>query len=202
VAVDMLTVGGGALHPNALIHSPGPLGHSSGASGHLPFPGGGYEPGLGTLSAGEFQAAQNALSKISSSAGTLGNSLGNLAQNAAAIGGALHSNALQPPSLLHGTGSDTFVGGARSSLLAGIGSDTVVGGSAKALAASAGVVNAQNISDFALSADTVSPAGVTALSIKQAEPDAGHKAHTVSVGDKTIVTISGLSSHEISKLSH
>jgi hypothetical protein len=161
---------------------------------------GGGKHGFRHLSHAEFQAAQHALSSISNTARNLAGRLGISSQNAAVIGGSSQGNALHVPGLLQG--SDTFVGGARSSLFAGIGGDSISGGSTKIMDGSLGVSGAQHLSNFALSSDTVNPAGVTALSVKAPEPGAGQKAYTVNVGDKTSVTINGLSAHDISKLSH
>jgi hypothetical protein len=169
-------------------------------SGTLATPSGGSHHGLTTLSHSELQAAQHALSKIAQSTGGLGHNLGSLSQSATLLGGSLRSSASPALSLLHG-GSDTFVGGARSSLVASIGTDTIVGGSAKLVDGSFGVHGAHNGGSFALNADTINVAGHTALSVKT-EPQQVAQGHTVTVGDKTTVTISGLSVHDISKLSH
>jgi hypothetical protein len=160
---------------------------------------GGGKNGFRQLSHAEFQAAQHALSSISNTARNLGGRPGSLSHNAAIIGSS-QGNGLHVPGLLQG--SDTFVGGARSSLFAGIGGDSISGGSTKILDGSLGISGAQHLSNFALSSDTVNPAGVTAVSVKAPDPGAGHKAYTVNVGDKTSVTINGLSAHDISKLSH
>ena len=161
---------------------------------------GGANHAMATLSQSEVQAARHALSKLTSSTGSLGASLGSLSQSATLIGGSVR--AFQAPSFLQGSGSDTFVGGARSSLTASIGSDTIVGGSANLVDGSLGVHGTHNVSTFALSMDTINIAGATALSVREVEPEARISAHSVTVGDKTTVTISGLSAHDISKLSH
>lgn len=163
---------------------------------------GGAKHGLATLSQSELQAAQHALSKIASKSGGLGANLSSLSQSATVIGGSLRANALQAPGILHGSGNDTFLGGARTSAISNIGTDTIIGGSAKGVDTTLGGVGTHNVGSFALSVDTISIAGTTALSVKALEPDATAKGHTVSVGDKTTVTISGLSTHDISKLSH
>jgi hypothetical protein len=163
---------------------------------------GGKHSGLASLSHTERRAAENALSKIKSASGNLGSNLGGFGQSATLIGGSLKSSGLSASTLMHGVGSDTFIGGARSSLTSSIGSDTVVSGSAKLLNAGADTLGAHNASNFALSSDTIHVAGATALSVKAVQPEDKVKAHSVSVGDKTTVTISGLSTHDISKLSH
>ncbi|MGA2539709.1 MAG: hypothetical protein ABSF53_27120 [Terracidiphilus sp.] len=168
--------------------------------GSLATPSGGAHHGMGSLSHSELQAAQNALSKIARTSTGLGQSLGSLSQSATLIGGSLRAGASPALSLLHG-GSDTFVGGARSTLAASIGTDTIVGGSAKLVDGALGVIGAHNVGSFALNTDTINVAGHTALSVKT-EPQSAGNAHTVTVGEKTTITISGLSAHDISKLSH
>jgi hypothetical protein len=157
---------------------------------------------LAALSHSELQAAQHALSKIATSTGGLGHTLGSLSQNATAIGGSLRASALQVPSFLQGSASDTFVGGARSSLISSLTTDSIVSGSAKLVDNTLGVLGTHNVGSFALSMDSINIAGATALSVKTLEPESNAKAHTVSVGDKTTITINGLSAHDISKLSH
>jgi hypothetical protein len=162
---------------------------------------GGTQSGLASLSYAERQAAENALSKIKSTSGSLGSSLGGFAQSATLIGGSLKTAGLNASTLMQGVGSDTFIGGARSSLTSSIGSDTVVSGSAKAFNA-VDTLGAHNASNFALSSDTINVAGATALSVKAVQPEDKTKTHTVTLGDKTTVTITGLSTHDISKLPH
>jgi hypothetical protein len=163
---------------------------------------GGAKHGLATLSHSELQAAQHALSKIASKAGTLGANLGSLSQSATLIGGSVRANAIQASGFLHGSGSDTFIGGARTTSIPSIGTDTIVGGSAKLVDTTLGVSGTHDLGSFALSTDTINIAGATALSVKALEPETNAKGHTLAVGDKTTITISGLSAHDISKLSH
>jgi hypothetical protein len=165
-------------------------------AGSLSTPHGGVHHGLATLSHSEFQAAQHALSQIARASG----GHGSFSQSATLIGGSLRAGASPALSLLHG-GSDTFVGGARSSLTASIGTDTIVGGSAKLVDGTIGVLGSHNVGRLALSADTINAAGHTALSVKT-EPQSIAAGHTVTVGEKTTITISGLSAHDITKLSH
>jgi hypothetical protein len=167
----------------------------------LTVPGGGTN-GLPTLSHSEFQAAQHALSKIGNTTGTLGVNLGSLSRNATSIGGSGRLNALNVSKMLPGSGSDTFLGGARSSLLASTASDTITGGSTRLTAGGPDVLGVHNASSFGLSADTINLAGTTALSVRGLDPAENVKGHTVAVGDKTTITINGLSAHDISKLSH
>jgi hypothetical protein len=99
------------------------------------------------------------------------------------------------------------MGGARSvptHSLANIGNDTVVSGSATKLGGrtvdSFGGHSAQN---FVLSSDTINIKGATAEGVKATRPeDAKTSTHTVTLADKTTVTISGLSQHDVGKLTH
>jgi hypothetical protein len=163
---------------------------------------GGAAHHAGALTHAEFQAAQHALSKISSNTGSLGSKLASLSQSATLIGGSGRASAPHTPSLLPGSGSDTFFGGARTSAAGRIGSDTIVGGSTKAVAGRLDVLGTHSISHFALSTDTINVAGATALSVKTLDPSESVKGHTLAVSDKTTLTINGLSAHDISKLSH
>jgi hypothetical protein len=161
---------------------------------------GGVHHGLTALSHAERAAALNALSKINNPSGRLGSTLGGLKQSATLIGGATKHSA---STLLHGAGHDTFIGGARTTT-ASVGNDTVLSGSARI--ADRGVAGAEIAGRHAghsgLSSDTINVAGTTAASVKAVQPEDKAKAHTVTLGDKTKVTISGLSTHDISKLHH
>jgi len=103
-------------------------------------------------------------------------------------GGAGHSG-----SLLKGLGSDTFAGGSSGHLaLARFASDTVLGGS--------GAKNPLSSAGFRLSSDTIGTAGTTAKGIKGSEYIVGqHVSHTVTLTDKTTVTLSGVHSNAIVK---
>jgi hypothetical protein len=171
---------------------------------HASMPGG-VQHGLTALSHSERQAALNAISKIKGTAGRLGSSLAGVKQSATLLGGSAHKPALSSSTLIHGSGSDTFIGGARGSMTTSIGNDTVLSGSAKPVergAHASAVPGTHNLGHAGLSTDTINIAGTTAASVKSMHPDDKAKAHTVTLGDKTKVTISGLSSHDISKLHH
>jgi hypothetical protein len=156
------------------------------------------------LSHAERIAAHSALSKLSSKAGGLGSHLGSITQSATLMGGSHKAPVAGTSSLAYGSGSDTFVGGARSSFA--IGNDTVVSGSSHLAGRGVGgldVTGAHTVGNFALSSDTINIAGATASGVKAVRPeDANTKAHTVTLADKTTVTITGLSSHDVSKISH
>src|SRR5579863_175400 len=133
---------------------------------------GGAKHGLATLSHEERHAAQNALAKLNSRSGL--SSLEGSTRSATVYGGALGKSAgLNASTLVHGQGSDTFIGGARSALThAGVGNDTVVSGSTATFAGRStlsGSVAHHGGQNFSLSTDTVSVAGATAESVK-----AGH----------------------------
>jgi len=162
---------------------------------------GGAKHGLGALTHEERQAAQNALAKLKSSGGGLGVNLRGLTGSATVYGGAPAKAGLSASTLIRGQGSDTFIGGARSALAhTGAGSDTVVSGSAK-FGGPASVSEAlvrPGGEHFSLSTDTISVAGVTAESLKAGhQPDSG--THTITLADKTTITITGVSPHDIIK---
>jgi hypothetical protein len=104
---------------------------------------------------------------------------------------------------------DTFMGGAHNAptkAVANIGSDTVVGGSATTFGghgSEAKPMSGHGSQHFTLSGDTINIAGATAEGVKAAHPhDAAATAHTITLADKTTITIAGLSSHDITKLQH
>jgi hypothetical protein len=110
--------------------------------------------------------------------------------------------------LIQGRGSDTFVGGARSTPThtpLDIAKDTVVGGSATKLGGPAVVADAlekHGSHSLTLSNETINVAGTTAETVKGVHPLDSTTGHALTLSDKTTVTISGLSQHDISKLKH
>jgi hypothetical protein len=148
---------------------------------------GGVHHAVTSLSHAERQAALNALSKLRSTSGRFGSPLAEVKHSATST-------------LIHG--NDTFIGGARTSLGSSIGNDTVLSGSAKHFSRGTAVAGAHGLSHSGLSTDTINVAGKTAASVKAMHPEDRAKAHTVTLGDNTKVTISGLSTHDISKLHH
>jgi hypothetical protein len=81
--------------------------------------------------------------------------------------------------------------------LANVGNDTVVSGS--------GVEphTTHSAQKFNLNSDTITSRGDTADAAQQAHPeDAKAGSHTVTLADKTTVTIHGLTHHDIGKLPH
>jgi len=160
---------------------------------------GGARHGLSALSHAERQAAQNVLSRIKGSGG--------LTNNATVYGGALSKAGLGAPSMIHGRGSDTFAGGSRgvqTRPLMASGSDTVVSGSSAVFGGRtpvSGAIGGPGSHGFALNSDTINVAGATAESVKAVQHEGVAKAHTITLADKTTVTVTGLS-HDIPKVGH
>jgi hypothetical protein len=170
---------------------------------------GGATHGLAVLSHAEREAAKSALAKLKTLGRGLGSHLGGSTESATVYGGAsVKTSGLGASTLIHGQGNDTFKGGARSTptrALAHIGNDTVVSGSTTALGGRThtGAVAGLDSQHFHLSSDTINIKGATAEGVKAAHPDhAKAGAHTVTLADKTTVTISGLSQHDVGKLTH
>jgi hypothetical protein len=163
---------------------------------------------LAVLSHAEREAAKNALAKLKTLGSHLGSHLGSSAESATVYGGSSVKTTGLSASLIHGQGSDTFKGGARTApthALGNIGNDTVVSGSATTFggrthADSLGGHNPQHLN---LSSDTINIKGATAEGVKAAHPEETKAGtHTVTLPDKTTVTISGLSKHDVGKLTH
>ncbi|HUD65085.1 MAG TPA: hypothetical protein VMQ17_10930 [Candidatus Sulfotelmatobacter sp.] len=171
---------------------------------------GGATHGLAVLSHAEREAAKNALAKLKTLGSQLGSHRGGSTESATVYGGVSGKPfGLNASTLIHGQGSDTFKGGARTApthALANIGNDTVVSGSATTLhgRTQAERFGGRSPQHFNLSSDTISVQGATAEAIKAATHHEEAKAgtHTVTLADKTTVTISGLSKHDIGKLTH
>jgi len=170
---------------------------------------GGATRGMAILSPAEREAAKNALAKLKTLGGGLGSHLGVFTESATVYGGAsVKASGLSSSTLVRGHGSDTFMGGSGSLVthsLANVANDTVVSGSATAFHGHGapehlGGINAR---DFALSSDTIDVKGTTADGVKAVHPEpAKAGAHTVKLPDKTTVTVSGLSQHDVDKLPH
>jgi hypothetical protein len=160
---------------------------------------GGARHGLTALSNAERQAAQNALSRIKSSGG--------LSHNATVFGGTVSKAGLGAPSLMQGRGSDTFAGGSRgvqTRPLIAAGNDTVVSGSSAVLGGRTPLsesIGSHSSRGFALSSDTINVAGATAEHVKAVQQEGAAKAHTITLADKTTITVTGLS-HDIPKVGH
>jgi hypothetical protein len=170
---------------------------------------GGAAHGLAVLSHAEREAARSALAKLKTLGSGLSSHLGGSTESATVYGGsAVKTTGLSASTLIHGQGSDTFMGGARSGpshALANIGNDTVVSGSATTLAGRTSTEHfgGHSAQHFNLNSDTINVKGVTADGIKgEHSKEAKTSAHTVTLADKTTVTISGLSQHDVGKLTH
>lgn len=152
-----------------------------------------HHGGSNDLTVSERAAAQHALAKLTGSGAS-----NLLAANASPSGGADAIASLKTLSngLLTGLGSDTFAGGsAPASLVLGkFAADSVLGGSlAKAVSPTASP-------NFRLSADTINVAGTTAAVVKSLDPTpALGTSHTVTLSDKTTLTVSGVHSNAIVK---
>jgi hypothetical protein len=107
--------------------------------------------------------------------------------------------------LVHGQGSDTFIGGVRNASAAtvsSIGNDTVMSGSTAGIPGhNPEAQGSRVVQQFTLNSDTINVAGTTAASFKS-ESQEPKTAHTVTLSDKTTINIAGLSQHDITKLHH
>lgn len=165
----------------------------------------GAKHGPSVLSHAERAVAQNALNKLNSLQARPGLHTGNSTTSATVFGG-VRSAQLGGASLIHGQGNDTFMGGARSvstHALANIGNDTVVSGSS----AHGGHIapeahGARSVASFSLNSDTIGVKGKTAEGVKEARPEGKANTHTITLSDKTTVTVAGLSHHDMGKISH
>jgi hypothetical protein len=141
----------------------------------------------------EYQTALQALQKLKTTGG--------VSQGVASVlGGALKDAPLTIRTGLIGSQShESFAGGVKSDVKASIraiGSDTVVAGSAFTKTELTGKVAGVS----ALSSDTIKAAGVTAASVKTDPTEAGKSAaHTITMSDKTSITLSGISTHDVIK---
>ena len=167
---------------------------------------GGAKHGVSVLSHAERAVAQNALDRLNSSKSRVGLQAGSPTSSATVFGG-VKTAKMGGSSLVHGQGSDTFMGGARSlstHALANIGNDTVVSGSATHGAPMpAEAHGAHSMQNFSLNSDTINVKGATAESFKGGHPDGTTtSSHTITLSDKTTVTVAGLSHHDMGKLTH
>ena len=164
---------------------------------------GGAHHGMATLTHAEREAARNALAKLKTSSGGLGAHLDSSIRSATVYSGSAVMGTGVKPNLLQGHGSDTFIGGARSGLTPlGTGSDTVVSGSTVSGIIDRNATGVVGGHSFALSADTINVAGATAEALKAGHTPESTASHTITLADKTKVTITGVPAHDITKLSH
>jgi hypothetical protein len=149
---------------------------SGGASGHH-----------ASLSAHEHQVALQALEKLKATGGVSRGS-------AAGLHGDLRSAAAKAGTQIIHPKSETFAGGASSSVKPAvssiIGRDTLVAGS--------GVTKAELQTKSGAGTETIKVEGVTAALVKN-EPASKSAAHTITMPDKTSITLSGISTHDLFK---
>ena len=141
-----------------------------------------------SLTPAERHAAITALSKLTNSSASKG--------VASVFGGSLKSATLSGGSgtkLVTGRGSDTFAGGVKSGAkptISTIGSDTVVAGSAFKTSELTGKTAKS------LSTETIKVSGVTAAGVKTAVDDKT-AGHSITMADKTHITLTGVTPHNI-----
>ena len=139
-----------------------------------------------SLSAQEHQVALKALEKLKSTGGVSRGS-------AASFSGDLRS-AAKPGSALITPKSEKFAGGVSSSVKPSvgsvIGSDTVVAGSA--------LTKSELSTKSGVGTETIKVEGVTAALVKN-EAATKSAAHTIVMPDKTNITLSGISTHDLFK---
>ena len=157
---------------------------------------GGAQHGTSVLTHAQHVVAQNVLDRLNA-----------LKPTSATVFGGAKSSGFGATNLVQGQGNDTFLSGARTvstHALSNIGNDTVVSGSASNLVQMKPEGHAgHTIQNFSLSSDTINVKGTTAEEIKGANQEgATTTSHTIALGDKTKVTISGLTHHAVSKLPH
>lgn len=166
---------------------------------------GGVKHGMSVLSHSEREAAKNALTKLKSLGSGLGSHLSGATESATVYGGAATKTGAA--GLVRGHGSDTFMGGSAKTTthaLANHVNDTVVSGSSTAMGGRGWADHMGGAAhNFALSADTIDVKGTTAEGVKGShteQPKTG--VQTVTLADKTTVTVSGLSHHDVGKVTH
>jgi hypothetical protein len=158
---------------------------------------GGVRTGVASLTPSEHQAALNALSKLSSGAGAthgIASVLGRSLPSATLSGGTVHDVART---------SESFIGGVRTGVatISSVGSDTVVAGSGiTGKPESAGSAAAGTAHPLSLSGDTINVSGSTAAGVKHEALPAGKAVgQTITLSDKTTITLTGVSPHDVTK---
>lgn len=147
--------------------------------------------GIKSLTPQEHQSALNALSKLSTSSGAthgIASSLGATLKSATLSGGSVHD----------GTKStSTFAGGAQaaSGPITSVGSDTVVAGSGF----SAKTETFGSGHTLSVGSDTINVAGTTAAVVKHEPLAAKASGQTITLSDKTTITLTGVSAHDVAK---
>jgi hypothetical protein len=166
---------------------------------------GGAHTGIKTLTPAEHQAAVSALSKLAGASGAsrgISSVLGGTLRSATLSGGTMHAEGLKvgSTSLMIGRGADTFAGGVHSAVTpahGAVGSDTVVAGSAFSSKIDATKPTTSG-AHASLSGDTINIAGTTAAGVKsETAHDAKSAGHTITLSDKTTITLTGVSAHDV-----
>ena len=149
---------------------------------------GGATSGHSVLSPAERQAAQHALARLGTS--NTNSSFASSAPSATLSGGVSlkASPGTATSKLISGPGSDTFAVGATQK--PGVANDVAVSGSFAAPQAGHGGV---------LSPDTINVAGHTASAVKAEEATSKSATSTITLSDKTTVTLTGIPTHNIVK---
>ena len=154
-----------------------------------------------SLSPAERHAAITALSKLTHSTATKGvaSVFGGALKSATLSGGSIHSQGIKTTggaNLVVGRGADTFAGGVHSGVkpaIHTIGNDTVVAGSAFGKTELSATGAGRH-----MSSDTIKVAGITATGVKTA-PEVKSAGHTITMADKTSITLNGVAAHHITK---
>ena len=144
-----------------------------------------------SLTAHEHQVALHALEKLKSTGGVSRGS-------AAVLSGDLRSAVTKAgTTLITPKHTESFAGGAASSVKPSvssiIGSDTVVAGSALTKA------ELTTKKGAAAGTETIKVEGVTAALVKHEGATTKSAAHTITMPDKTNITLSGISTHDVFK---
>ena len=149
---------------------------------------GGATSGHSVLSPAERQAAQHALARLGTS--STNSTFASSAPSATLSGGASlkASPGTATSKLISGAGSDTFAVGAAQK--AGVAKDVAVSGSFTEPTSSHGAV---------LSPDTINVAGHTASAVKAEEAASKSATSTITLSDKTTVTLTGIPTHNVGK---
>ena len=153
----------------------------------------------GGLNDEELVAAQLALSKLSGLGGSSPVVPFSRLSDVTPGGGVSQFSPLKPLSsgLVTGQGKDTYAGGVDSNRFAisKFASDTVLGGSTAGRGS-----HVEKTGAFRLSGDTINIAGITAVGVKATDPNSSpHSSHTITLSDKTTLTITGVHVNEIIK---
>jgi hypothetical protein len=143
-----------------------------------------------SLSPLEHQVALQALEKLKATGGVSRGS-------ASVLSGDLRSAISKMGTQVISGKSETFAGGVTSSVKPAvstiIGKDTVVAGSALTKTELAGKAGAT------VGTDTIKVEGVTAALVKNEAAQPKSAAHTITLPDKTNITLSGISTHDVFK---